>query len=309
MGLPALIMGALGAAGAGTGATIAAGVGSAIGGQLLGNALDRRRDRGAMSDKWNFMADRGLTPQEIAGSPAAGGNGSSTGAQVLGNQLNTQLAMRAQQEYEANQKNLDRAVMLSGQETQKEVARTSAAATTAAASMSAEASKYSADRQAETAANRLQSVDVPMSAAQIAKLENEIKLTDPEFVKAMQFLKSSPENLLATTISAEFGIDPFDPRTWTELTQTKKDEIIRKIQALRSTTATEAAGAGSLLEQGSNAAKENGLWPFIVNAIRGQSPNAVPNLGNLGGIPSPNVGPIMGNGNDDALRNLYGIGR
>jgi len=96
----------------------------------LGASLDRSNAR----KDYQNQRGMGFTHSEIAGSGGAGASG--TSETVMGNQANQFLSQKRQQDYEAEQRNIDRAVTMRGQD----VASQNAA-------IAAGASRYSSDTQ------------------------------------------------------------------------------------------------------------------------------------------------------------------
>ena len=123
---------------------------------MIGNTIDRRSNRRAEHAQFQDAMDRGLTPWEYYGA-GQGSQGVGATDDVMGNLYENKQLQQGAQEYDAQQKQLDREVMLQGQATQLQAAETSAQATLGAAAASANAAKYTADTQLqmETMRNQL----------------------------------------------------------------------------------------------------------------------------------------------------------
>lgn len=218
---------------------------------------------------WLRAQSRGLTPQEYYGSPASGGSFPSGGAQTLGNasMQSTPLFM------EMMNREKDRAMIGRGQdiELQKTQIQADAAkysadqtsgATREAAQTNAMASLYASQIQELVANNRLRfdekqyrEIHLPgarqnleLTKAQTQKAINEIATSDAKFVSAIKMLTMGTENMVATLIAKEAGIDLADPKTFTSMDKEKRKAVISAMIGAGGHSRKEIEGLFQLIE-------------------------------------------------------------
>jgi len=240
LGIGKAILGGLGGA---------KGIAGAVGGQLLGGALDRHNDARARRDEWNFYRERGATLPEIMGAGGVG-TGSSTGSTVLGNQAAELTRIREAQNYDREQRELDRAVAMRGQD-----------AGLAAAETSAGASIYSSNTQARTAAARLALERDQYENIALPQGLNDIATSTPDWKRQQLLAQMGVDNAIATAILGAKGIDIMDPDTLSNMSTSEFRDLIRDIYGYQSTVFRESAGAATVIQEGmEEGAKDAGGW-------------------------------------------------
>jgi len=205
-----------------TGASVAAG-GKALLGAVAGGAVNRFFDNRKQSDSYNFLASKGLTPQEIAGSGAAG-QGSTNVGSVLGNQAAELERISRQQAYDEKQRNLDRAIAVRSQDMGLASAQVSASPGLGRNALDLE---------------RLRSIDAP-------RARQDLLTSSPEFRLRELQMQMGPDNVYAEGLLKRYGLSLNDdsianasPETWAR--------FVKDFQSFRSRAATEAAGATTVL--------------------------------------------------------------
>jgi len=211
------------------GKAIAAGAKTVLG-AVAGGKINSYFDSKKQRDSYDFMASKGLTPQEIAGSGAAG-QGSTGVGNVLGNQAAELTRISRQQAYDEKQRNLDRQIALRGQDTQLATAKTSAGATLGAASLAAGTARdrLSLDRDS------FQNVTLPRALREA--------VTEAPQWKRMQILAGmGVDNILGTSVAQQFGINPMDPRAVRSMSQAQFMDMARLIYGMQSRAFGETSG-------------------------------------------------------------------
>lgn len=253
--------------------------GSYLESRIMGN-LDYQFKQQAAEDNIRRMQALGLTPQEIAGSPAAGGMTAS--GPTLGNAPATQLA--TQQQEREKDRQLERQKMATSlAQTEMQTRATLGAAQTAA-----NASTYATDIRANTDANRLSfdkdqfELTLQRHPHELKKLANEAHTSSGAFITYMKALGMSAENLKATAIYAKWesqGFDILDPEDWASATDGDRDEVMRELAKHASTTYREwQGGRAAGIEEADNlknahqttleAIKPEGAKPFKIFGIQ-----------------------------------------
>lgn len=202
-----------------------------VGGALLGNALDRRRDSQALRDKYSYLEGKGLTPQEIAGS-GFGASPSGGAANVLGNQSAQLESQRRQLEFQQSERDKDRAVQLRGQDMGLAQSRVSAGAILGSAQLSAStaADRLSLDRE------RFDNVEMPAALRQ--------SVTEAPEWKRMQILASmGVDNILGTAVAQMYGVNPMDPSAVKAMSARDFGRMAQTIYGMQSNAFGEASGA------------------------------------------------------------------
>lgn len=217
-------------------------------GSVLGGRLSAREDRRNATADYERMRALGFTHSEIVGSGAAGSG--TTQQAVMGNQATQFAYQRAQQEFENLQRDKDRAVALSGQATQLQAARTSAAASIESARTSAGASMYSTD-----ANERINQMRVDLEREKFKNIElpqalNRLVTESPNWKRQELLARMGVDNVIATAIAGARGIDIMDPDTLKDMTEAEFREMVIDIYGLQSTTFKETAGATGIIESG-----------------------------------------------------------
>lgn len=254
---------------AGIGAAAAKGLGSlALG--AAGTHIGNKLAQSAYEDQYGFLTEQGLTPQEIAGSGGYSGPGN-PGA-TLGNNASEMARIAIQQEFEAQQRELDRQTMERGQDASMINTERSASATEASAAMAA-----------GTAANRLDFERQQYEEVTFPQAVNNLITSSPEFVMKRLLLTMGEDNLMTSMRAIDSGIDLNDPST---ITPGKVRELARYIAAQNSTVFQEAMGAAVTAEHGRE---------FLGNQTRRQ-------MDEILGKPGDNGGTGTGGGTGEPLR-------
>lgn len=186
---------------------------STLGSAVAGAGLDLAKNQIGKNRDFKRMREMGLTPQEMVGASGIGGVGDGA-TQVLGNNAGQLAVQKKQQEYEAEQRNLDRAVALSGQQTQLETARTSAQAILGSAQMSAGASRYASDNQRANVLDQLaQNKSVTIAQANKIDAETTQVMQDTDFKRVLHderwprlFSTMSADNVVGSALAVLKGV-------------------------------------------------------------------------------------------------------
>lgn len=249
------------------GSAIAKAAGTAVGG-FLGNKFAAKQggklDRSLATQDYYRMRRLGFTHSEIAGAGDAGAGNAQQA--IMGNQHTAMMQMEKQQQYEAEQRNLDRAVQMRAQDMGLAGSQTMAGA-----------QMYGANIQQQIAQARLaldqerfQKIDLPIG------LNNAITST-PAWRRTEIVAQMGVNNVIGTAISNEFGIDPFDKKALAAMSQKEFAEFITLIYGMQSGAFSTLAGgvvAGNVLGAGL------------------PKPNLTFGLGNGAGTPRPTSGPM-----------------
>jgi hypothetical protein len=228
---------------------------SGVGTAVLGGATDRYFDRKARDDQFNYLRSQGLTPVEIAGSGF--GDGRASGGQaVLGNQMAQQEAMQRQQDYDREQRALDRAVAIRAQDTGLAQSQLSAQATLGAASMSSDASRYSSDTQRLIAEGRLAIERDRFDKLELPKGLNDIVTSSPDWKRQQLLATMGVDNMIATVIAGARGIDIMDPDTLEAMTDEQFRDLVIQIYGLQSTIFRESAGPTTIIDNAINSLRD-----------------------------------------------------
>ena len=266
----------------------------------LGYNEERRSWRKMQRFEWQQAQKRGLTAQEFYGSPVPGGSPGGSGAQTLGNAASQgEIAAqgRAAAAYNAG---ADRAVALSQQQTQKDVAMINAEAQMYSADRAAgvqtrgqDIQKEIADRTFSLDEKRLEAelkqraMDLKISYQELRHKINQVATSTPEFLTAMKQLSMGPANLLTELTLRHHNISLSDDN-FNNLSETERKRIIDEIVALGANSYVEWQGVETV---GVNALKEaNKILNDILRVLKipfsggiTQTPNNGQSLGN----PSP----------------------
>jgi hypothetical protein len=203
--------------------------------------------------------DEGATVQEILGSPASGASAVNPGGgQILGNALQQGAKLLSEQQFQLqeNEKNRqkDKEIAAVQAKTAEKVANTSANASMYGADSQASLGRYQSDQARGVADRRLgfdirqfEEVAVPKAAEalnktreEILQLRNNVATSDPQFVKSKILAGMGPDNMLATTLFKQFGVDIFDESI--EIPPDQMVEMLITIAGQKSTVFGEAAG-------------------------------------------------------------------
>lgn len=197
-----------------------------------------KQDQLAREANFEFLESKGLTPTEIVGSGSAGTPGSS-GGQVLGNNYTAITQQAVQNAFQAQEREKDRQVAREAQATNLQAAQTSAGATLGAARLNA-----------NTAANRLafdkdlyENVTLPESL-------NKQVTESPEFVRNRILATMASDNIIATALANEYGIDPMDPESLKKMSTSELRSVVRTIYGYQSTIFKETAGSSTIIQEG-----------------------------------------------------------
>jgi len=204
-------------------------------GTTRGLEIDRASSNAQFWERASQVDAMGGTLQEFLGSPAAGGMSSSAGSNVMGNQIAQREQAAMGQQFEAEQRSLDRKTQLTktamdnqtaqrGQDIQASNTAATNQASVQTAQISAGAAKYMADtqnainkRNVALGTRELTEIALPRAAAELKISEQKLKTeinnvatTDPKFVLNKLFMQMGPENQVATVLSMKYGINPQD---------------------------------------------------------------------------------------------------
>lgn len=222
-------------------------------GTMVGGVADRFNDRRARKNEWDFYRGQGATIPEIMGSGGVG-TGSQTGSTVLGNQQAELNRIKMQQSYDREQRNLDRAVLMRGQD-----------AGIQQAGISAGASRYGADVSERIAMAKLDLEKDRYASIELPRGLNEIVTTAPDWKRQELLAKMGVDNALATAIMGSKGIDIMDPNTLQDMSTQEFRQLIRDIYGYQSRVFGESAGAATIVGEGLDEAASAGgsLWNRI----------------------------------------------
>lgn len=222
----------------------------------LGYNEERRSWRKMQRFEWQQAQKRGLTAQEFYGSPVPGGSPGGSGAQTLGNAASQGEIAAQGRSAAAFNAGADRALQMSQQQTQLEVAKIGAEAQMYSADAAAGAHTYGTDVQAQTAANRLEldteiyeSVTKPqaqkilrLTEAQIDHELNLVATTDPKYVRSMKIMTMSADNLVATAMVNGLEVDLFDTEAMLKLDPERRKAMLTGLIAMNSHLFREVEG-------------------------------------------------------------------
>lgn len=223
------------------GSSFLGGIAKTAVGSIIGGAIDRSNAK----KEYEMQRGLGFTHSEIAG--AGGVNASGNAETVMGNQVTQFQAQEKAQQYEMEQRNLDRMVALSGQETQLKTAQMNASATVQAARASAGASMYGADVQERIAQGRLALEQNRFNQLQLPQGLNDIATSTPAWKRQELLATMGVDNVIATTIAGASGIDIMDPNTLKGMSDAEFQALMIKIYGLQSTVFRETAGSATII--------------------------------------------------------------
>ena len=230
----------------------------------LGNQLDIENQKAMFDHRLNAGFSRGLTPQEMFGSPAAGAGGGTTGSgQTLGNQASAQSIaskqLRQQQQMQYQTLGVQAATQLQQTkmqtDAQRDVAKIGAGATVESAEISAavqDARNLIESRRLDLDTRRYEEVTVKAAAEnlkltkqQTLKVTNEVATSKPDFLRAMKILTMSAENLIATVMVNGQPVDVTDRQKLSKMTVAQKSKLLNGLIAMQSHSYRESSGIGA----------------------------------------------------------------
>jgi hypothetical protein len=174
------------------------GIGKAVVGTAVASTVGGYFDRRNAKKDYEQQRELGFTHSEIAG---AGGAGAGSSAQeVMGNQMTQFEAQRRQQEYEEEQRNLDRAVAMRAQDMGLASAQTSAGATLGAAAMARDAAYNTAGTQFDIAAMN--------NDRQWQEMANKWANDNPELNLTLKRMSMGVENVQVEMVLVRNGLTP-----------------------------------------------------------------------------------------------------
>lgn len=200
------------------------GAGASLIGGALGRKSDAKRERNRQRDEYNFLADKGLTPQEIVGGGAGGISPQGTGESTLGNQLNAVAAMTRQQDFQQAEREKDRALQMRAQDMGLASARVSAAPGLLNAGLNA--------RQYE---------DFGRAVGQ-----NTVTTGSPEFLTRQKMMSMGAENVQVQLAADRAGVD-LSGNNIQNMSDSDFAKLQNEFRIVSSQTAREAAGATDVL--------------------------------------------------------------
>jgi len=215
-----------------------------IAGSFVGGSMDRHFDQKARSDHWDFMEDKGLTPQEIAGAGAAGSSRGSGASSVLGNQAAELARIRQQQQYDEKQRDIDRAVVMRGQDNSLQQTQIAANASMQSSRTSADASIFSAQTQERIAQGRLALERDRFENISLPQALNDLVTSTPEWKRQQLLASMGVDNIIGTLIAGARGLDVMDPESLKRLSDAEFRSLVTDIYGLQSNVFSEAAGLG-----------------------------------------------------------------
>ena len=244
-------------------------------------SLDQSRfglERQARKADFQHLRDQGLTPQEIVGSPIGGGvGGSAPSGQTLGSASATQSALQQQRSdaIAARERSADRAnavrieamrnktallgsaisanatfrgqditemLGLRGQDVQAEGIKVNAETQRRGQDIQEAFQNRSIDANLKIAREKLklqrdqyQNIELPMAA-------NKIVTTTPEWERHKILAQMGVDNILATSMAGNFGLDPMDPKTLSKFSRSEFRQLVRMIYGYSSKFFGETAG-------------------------------------------------------------------
>ena len=230
----------------------------------LGNQQDIENQKAMFDHRLNAGFSRGLTPQEMFGSPAAGSGGGTTGSgATLGNQASAQSIaskqLRQQQEMQYQTLGVQAATQLMQTEmqtdAQRDVAKIGAGATVESAEISAavqqarnliEQGRLDLDtRNYEEVTLKAAAENLKLTKQQTLKATNEVATSNPKFIRAMKILTMSAENLIATVMVNGQPVDVTDPQQLSKMTVAQKSKLLNGLIAMSSHSFRESSGIGA----------------------------------------------------------------
>lgn len=257
-------------------------------------------ERSARREDFQHLRDQGLTPQEIVGSPIGGGvSGSAPSGQVLGSatasqNAATQAASNMAMSYERGK---DRTHQMRVEALRAETALRTAqiqAGTTLGSTaakglidargqditeegieVNAETIKRGQDIQAETA-RRGQDANLKIAKDKLAlevkkyknielpQAANNIATSTPAWKRQELLAKMGVDNILATAMAGDFGIDPMDPDTLKSLSKEEFKELTRRIYGFSSKIYGEYSGTSLIAER---QADKEGVQNFVGKTV------------------------------------------
>lgn len=241
----------------------------AIGGALLGGALQDRRASGGFSPKrgqlaggtgfnpdvvreghrmdnryyhyresldWRKAVARGLTPQEYYGAGAPGNPGPSGGAQVLGNM--------AAQAAQANK------VLLGNVMATAMSNRTALEQTRIQGQTARDVAKIQTGQQQRDLDQRIkeyQTIHLPLARQKLKMQEkeyevlvNNVATSDPAYKRAITLLSMGSDNMVATFIAKKYGLN--DPKDFRTLSEEDREKMLTEMIAASAKTRREIIG-------------------------------------------------------------------
>lgn len=216
----------------------------------LGNKLDIRNQKEMFDYRINQGVAAGMTPFEMYMGPAAGAGGGTTGSgQTLGNAATAKNQAQIQAEMQQRSQIANNTAALAQTKMQTDAQRD-------VAKIQAGATEYGADLQynAQMVKNaierdKLETVVIPMAAANIGKTEketeriiNEIATSEPKFVLRLKELTMGVDNQLAEMLKLHYGISLNDPSTFRNKSESERKEIISYAMAIQSGVAKNIEG-------------------------------------------------------------------
>ena len=269
----------------------------------LGNNLDLRNQREMFDYRLAAGEERGLTAVELFGSPASSPGGGTTGSgATLGNAASQQ-AMQSQQLEQQNRLSLQQLGIQTGaqlQQTkmqtdaQKEVARIQSGVTERGQDINQEIAQQTLALKREELQNTVRQTTalIGKTEAETRKVVNEVATSDPKFVTAMKQLSMGPANLLVELTLRHHGIALSD-ESFTNLPETKRQEILDQLLALSSTAYVEGQGGKALGGGAVEGAKDivQSIWTILQTA--GKNVKQIANQFTPAQSQSP---PALGNG-------------
>jgi hypothetical protein len=216
-----------------SGGSILGSIAKTAGSALIGGAINRFNKKEEYKDR----RDEGFTHSEIAG--AGGMHGNSDATAVMGNQATQFEAQRRQMEFEHTQRELDRVVMMRGQDAGVQQAQVSAGA-----------SMYGANVQQQIAAAQQALANRQFDEATLPKALNDIATSTPDWKRQQLLASMGVDNMIATAIAGARGIDIMDPDILARMSASEFNDLMVQIYGLQSTIFRETAGSSTIINNG-----------------------------------------------------------
>ena len=250
-----------------------------------GANVDRDASLGQFKDRYDFIRSEGGTLTEALG---VGTGSTAQGAtSALGNQATAMATQNNQLQFEAQQRDADRQVQLSGQQAQLQAAQINANASVQSSQISSDATRYSsqmslAGQQAMAAASvygsktqeRIQNALLAFDQKQYEEVRlpqalNDIATSTPDWKRQELLARMGVDNVIATALAGEYGIDVMDPSSLAALSDSQFRDMVRQIYGYQSQVFGNTAGAAVIIEEGMDeAAKDvSSKWQGFLKAL------------------------------------------
>ena len=265
----------------------------------VGNQLDLDNQKSMFNYRMQQGAEMGLTPVELFGSPASGSGGGTSGSgATLGNSMSQQQmqAQQLDQTFQQQMQTLGVQAATSLEQTkmqtdaQRDVAKIQSGDTQRGQDINQEIAQQTLDLKRQELQNTVRQTTalIGKTEAETRKVINEVATSDAKFVTAMKQLSMGPANLLVELTMRHHGLSLSD-ESFTNLPESKRQEILDQLLALSSTAYVEGQGGKALGGGAVEGAKSiiQSIWTILKTAGKNASgivkqftPASPPALGN-----------------------------